>query len=89
MMVVVFIMFSMGFYGFVSSGKHLLSSLLMLEMMVLSIFFEIMLFMSLSTLYFSLVFLVYSACEGALGLSLMVVMSRLVGGDMFSLWVSI
>jgi NADH-ubiquinone oxidoreductase chain 4L len=89
MVIVGFIMFVMGFYGFVNRGKHLLSSLLILEMMVLRIFFVIIIFISSFILYFALIFLVYSACEGALGLSLIVVISRLVGGDLFSLWVKV
>jgi len=84
-----FLIFFMGLYGFVTRRKHLLSNLLMLELIVLSVFYLLVLVLGQRIMFISLVFLVFSACEGALGLSLIVVIRRLVGGDLFSLWVKV
>nr|YP_010035956.1 NADH dehydrogenase subunit 4L [Empis separata]QQQ89192.1 NADH dehydrogenase subunit 4L [Empis separata] len=78
-------MFLMGVIVFISNRKHLLSMLLSLEFIVLSLFF--FLFMYLSYLsnesYFSMMFLTFSVCEGALGLSILVSMIRTHGNDYF------
>nr|YP_009711674.1 NADH dehydrogenase subunit 4L [Dasypogon diadema]AYW52663.1 NADH dehydrogenase subunit 4L [Dasypogon diadema] len=70
---------------FVSNRKHLLSMLLSLEYMVLLLFliiFYYLMFMQYES-YFSLVFLTFSVCEGALGLSVLVSMIRTHGNDYF------
>nr|UAM91043.1 NADH dehydrogenase subunit 4L [Illiberis pruni] len=81
----VLFMFIVGNMIFVSKHKHLLIILLSLEFIVLSIFFFLLIYlMSLEyELYFLLVFLVFSVCEGALGLSILVSMIRTHGNDYF------
>nr|YP_009560405.1 NADH dehydrogenase subunit 4L [Peckia australis]QAB06061.1 NADH dehydrogenase subunit 4L [Peckia australis] len=79
------ILFIMGVFTFVSNRKHLLSMLLSLEYIVLSLF--LLLFIYLNTLnfefFFSMMFLTFSVCEGALGLSILVSMIRTHGNDYF------
>nr|AVJ52541.1 NADH dehydrogenase subunit 4L [Odontoscelis fuliginosa] len=72
-----------GVITFCSTRNHLLLALLSLEFMVLSIFYMVMVFMMLYgyELYFSLIFLVFSVCEGALGLSVLVKLVRSQGND--------
>lgn len=72
--------------SFISKRKHLLATLLRLEGLILIIFGSIY-FLSLvflNILNFTLIFLVLTACEGALGLSLLIVVTRSVGGDKFN-----
>nr|YP_009261606.1 NADH dehydrogenase subunit 4L [Evergestis junctalis]AKJ25906.1 NADH dehydrogenase subunit 4L [Evergestis junctalis] len=85
MMWVVLIMFILGNMIFVSKHKHLLIVLLSLEFIVLSIFlFMLMLFsFIIYDMYMLMVFLVFSVCEGALGLSILVSMIRTHGNDYF------
>nr|AIW06194.1 NADH dehydrogenase subunit 4L [Ameletus sp. 1 MT-2014] len=70
---------------FVSKRKHLLATLLSLEFIVLSLY--LCLFSYLvgvgCELYFSMVFLTFAVCEGALGLSILVSMIRSHGNDYF------
>nr|AKF78842.1 NADH dehydrogenase subunit 4L [Euryomma sp. SMD-2015] len=79
------ILFIMGVLTFVSNRKHLLSMLLSLEYIVLSLF--LLLFIYLISLnfeiFFSMMFLTFSVCEGALGLSILVSMIRTHGNDYF------
>nr|AMP43751.1 NADH dehydrogenase subunit 4L [Leptogaster longicauda] len=78
-------LFLMGSLAFVSNRKHLLSMLLSLEFMVLSLFyymFILFMFFNFES-YFSMVFLTFSVCEGALGLSILVSMIRTHGNDYF------
>nr|YP_009567668.1 NADH dehydrogenase subunit 4L [Neoeriocheir leptognathus]QBB87142.1 NADH dehydrogenase subunit 4L [Neoeriocheir leptognathus] len=74
-----------GLWSFVSYNKHLLNSLLSLEFMMLGVFW--LLSSQLSTIgseiYFSLFFLTLAVCEGALGLSLLVLIVRSHGNDYF------
>nr|YP_054479.1 NADH dehydrogenase subunit 4L [Podura aquatica]AAT69341.1 NADH dehydrogenase subunit 4L [Podura aquatica] len=70
---------SMAVYS--SFDKHLLSTLLALESMVLVVFMCVVLVLSLGQGYISLFYLVVSVCEGALGLTLLVEMSRVHGND--------
>nr|YP_010472680.1 NADH dehydrogenase subunit 4L [Carea varipes]UVH65804.1 NADH dehydrogenase subunit 4L [Carea varipes] len=78
-------MFIVGNLIFVSKHKHLLIVLLSLEFIVLSIFFFLLIFFSYIEydLYMLMVFLVFSVCEGALGLSILVSMIRTHGNDYF------
>nr|YP_007627053.1 NADH dehydrogenase subunit 4L [Pyrgacris descampsi]AGC22344.1 NADH dehydrogenase subunit 4L [Pyrgacris descampsi] len=75
-----------GLYIFSSSRKHLLMVLLSLEYIVLSLFMMIViLIISYDYDYFfPVVFLVFSVCEGALGLSILVSMIRSHGNDFFN-----
>nr|YP_009332330.1 NADH dehydrogenase subunit 4L [Eudocima phalonia]API67810.1 NADH dehydrogenase subunit 4L [Eudocima phalonia] len=79
------VMFIVGNLIFVLKHKHLLIVLLSLEFIVLSIFFFLLVFLNYisSDLYLLMVFLVFSVCEGALGLSILVSMIRTHGNDYF------
>lgn len=70
-------------YVFSSVREHLLSSLLSLEFMVLRVFLFFILSIELFGGYYSLIYLIIAACEGALGLSVLIIMSRSYGGDYF------
>nr|YP_009353140.1 NADH dehydrogenase subunit 4L [Brahmaea hearseyi]AOV83399.1 NADH dehydrogenase subunit 4L [Brahmaea hearseyi] len=84
-MMVIFFMFLIGNLIFVSKHKHLLIVLLSLEFIVLSLFFFLLLLLSYMDyeLYMLMVFLVFTVCEGALGLSILVSMIRTHGNDYF------
>nr|AGN52999.1 NADH dehydrogenase subunit 4L [Samia cynthia cynthia] len=84
-LLVIFIMFIIGNLIFVSKNKHLLIVLLSLEFIVLSIFFILLLYLSFIEydMYMLMVFLVFTVCEGALGLSILVSMIRTHGNDYF------
>lgn len=74
-----------GLWSFVSKRKHLLSTLLRLEFIVLRLFFYIFcVFISYFELYFLMYFLTFGVCEGALGLGILVSMIRRHGNDYFS-----
>nr|WCH54220.1 NADH dehydrogenase subunit 4L [Osphya sp. n.] len=79
------LMFISGCVVFSLKRKHLLLMLLSLEFMVLSLYFLMILNLSLfSNEYFMLmVYLTFSVCEGALGLSILVSMVRSYGNDFF------
>nr|YP_009442842.1 NADH dehydrogenase subunit 4L [Phaedyma columella]ATP01317.1 NADH dehydrogenase subunit 4L [Phaedyma columella] len=79
------IMFLFGNMIFVSKHKHLLIVLMSLEFMVLSIFFLMMMYLMMIgySMYMLMAFLVFSVCEGALGLSILVSMIRTHGNDYF------
>nr|AVN67729.1 NADH dehydrogenase subunit 4L [Eurycotis floridana]AVN67740.1 NADH dehydrogenase subunit 4L [Eurycotis opaca] len=83
------IMFFCGIWVFCSNRKHLLVTLLSLEFIVLILF--LMLYIYLNNynyeLFFSMVFLTFSVCEGALGLSILVSMIRSYGNDYFQSYV--
>nr|UBA16555.1 NADH dehydrogenase subunit 4L [Limenitis homeyeri] len=85
MSLIIIIMFMFGNMIFVSKHKHLLIVLMSLEFMVLSIFFLMLLYLMMIdySLYMLMVFLVFSVCEGALGLSILVSMIRTHGNDYF------
>jgi NADH-ubiquinone oxidoreductase chain 4L len=75
----------MGIIVFVSKRKHLLATLLSLEFIVLTLYlflFGYLLNLG-SELYFSIVFLTFAVCEGALGLSVLVSIIRTHGNDYF------
>nr|AIW64773.1 NADH dehydrogenase subunit 4L [Pielomastax soochowensis] len=80
------VMYMCGVYVYSSSRKHLLMVLLGLEYMVLSIYTLIVLYLMLymKSLFFLVLFLVFSVCEGALGLSILVSMIRSHGSDFFN-----
>nr|YP_010715436.1 NADH dehydrogenase subunit 4L [Phalera assimilis]WDE24568.1 NADH dehydrogenase subunit 4L [Phalera assimilis] len=83
--VIFIMMYFIGNLIFVSKRKHLLIVLLSLEFLVLSIFFFMLIFLMLIeyNMYMLMVFLVFSVCEGALGLSILVSMIRTHGNDYF------
>nr|AEH21222.1 NADH dehydrogenase subunit 4L [Himacerus apterus] len=77
------IMILTSLYSFCSLHKHLLLTLLSLEMLVLVVFMMIFLFMNSYNCggYFILMFLTFSVCEGCLGLSILVTLIRCHGND--------
>nr|YP_010954484.1 NADH dehydrogenase subunit 4L [Euparatettix tridentatus]WMV02049.1 NADH dehydrogenase subunit 4L [Euparatettix tridentatus] len=77
------LIFLSGLYVFSSFRKHLLLMLLGLECMVLSIFYYIFLYLMFFdyVYYFLIIFLIFSVCEGALGLSVLVSLIRSCGND--------
>nr|ASM82809.1 NADH dehydrogenase subunit 4L [Neoperla sp. FS-2017] len=79
------LMFMCGAGVFASKRKHLLLTLLSLEFIVLSLFMFLFMYLNLMfyELFFSMVFLTFSVCEGALGLSILVSMIRTHGSDYF------
>nr|UOU85184.1 NADH dehydrogenase subunit 4L [Cephalops aeneus] len=79
------ILVMMGAIVFVSGYKHLLSMLLSLEYIVLSLFMLLLLYLNMNDfqMFFSMMFLTFSVCEGALGLSILVSMIRTHGNDYF------
>nr|YP_010026193.1 NADH dehydrogenase subunit 4L [Oxytauchira flange]QOQ37037.1 NADH dehydrogenase subunit 4L [Oxytauchira flange] len=75
-----------GVYVFSSKRKNLLMVLLSLEYIVLSLFLLIVVFLIDYDYdyFFPVIFLVFSVCEGALGLSILVSMIRSHGNDFFN-----
>lgn len=84
--VFVLYLFFIGLLAFVSRRKHLLSTLLSLEFIVLSLFILLFIFLNILNyeLYFSIIFLTFRVCEGALGVSILVSMIRTHGNDYFN-----
>jgi NADH-ubiquinone oxidoreductase chain 4L len=72
-----------GLIIFCSKREHLLTMLLRLEYIILSLYFIINLLLQEGDIYFSLIFIVFTACEGALGLSILIVIRRSYGSDYF------
>nr|YP_010326956.1 NADH dehydrogenase subunit 4L [Chorodna fulgurita]UNP54204.1 NADH dehydrogenase subunit 4L [Chorodna fulgurita] len=85
MYVIIIFMFIIGNLIFISKYKHLLIVLLGLEFMVLSVFFFFLMYLLMLNyeMYMLMVFLVFSVCEGALGLSILVSLIRTHGNDYF------
>nr|UKE80173.1 NADH dehydrogenase subunit 4L [Pyrota palpalis] len=79
------LMFFCGLLMFSLKRKHLLLILLSIEFMVLSLYFNIFCYLSVlsNDYFFSMIFLTFSVCEGALGLSVLVSMIRTHGNDYF------
>lgn len=80
-----YLLFFLGILVFISNQKHLLSILLSLEFIILRLFTSIIFFFNLFMFesYFSIIFLVFRVCEGALGLSILVSLVRTHGNDYF------
>lgn len=79
------IMFIIGLIVFISNRKHLLSILLSLEYLVLRLFLFLFIYLNYLNyeVYFRIIFLTFSVCEGALGLSILVSIIRTHGNDYF------
>nr|URX53690.1 NADH dehydrogenase subunit 4L [Bifiditermes nr. madagascariensis] len=77
--------FFCGIWSFSSNRKHLLATLLSLEFMVLVLFVTAYFYLCVFgyEFYFVMLFLVFSVCEGSLGLSILVSMIRGFGNDYF------
>nr|ARH53788.1 NADH dehydrogenase subunit 4L [Cortodera humeralis] len=86
------LMFFSGLIVFTLKRKHLLLMLLSLEFIVLSLYLNLFIYLSMMSFeyFFSMIFLTMSVCEGALGLSILVLMIRTHGNDYImsfsSLW---
>nr|ALO70268.1 NADH deshydrogenase subunit 4L [Aleochara sp. 2 EF-2015] len=78
-------MYFMGLIVFSMKRKHLLLMLLSLEFIILSLYFNMFIYLSnfVFEYYFCMLFLTMSVCEGALGLSILVSMIRMFGNDYF------
>lgn len=79
-------LFFLGVITFVINRKHLLSTLLSLEFIVLSLFLIVLLFLRFFNyeFYFRIFFLTFRVCEGALGISILVSIIRTHGNDYFN-----
>nr|AML26486.1 NADH dehydrogenase subunit 4L [Staphylinidae sp. BMNH 1274658] len=86
LMFIFFCMYFCGLLVFCLKRKHLLLMLMSLEFIILSLFLGLLLNLSnySNELYFSMIFLTMSVCEGALGLSVLVSLIRSYGNDYFS-----
>nr|AVE15655.1 NADH dehydrogenase subunit 4L [Phyllothelys sp. 2 JZ-2017] len=84
MLMIFYIMFFCGLFVFSFKHKHLLMILLSLEFIVLILFIMMYYYLMMmdGELYMTMFFLTFAACEGALGLSILVSMIRTHGNDM-------
>lgn len=84
-MLIIFFIFIVGNLIFVFKHKHLLIILLRLEFIVLRIYIIIIIYLRYVEfdMYILIVFLVFSVCEGALGISVIVSLIRTHGNDYF------
>nr|APX40950.1 NADH dehydrogenase subunit 4L [Galeruca luctuosa] len=82
-MYLLMMMFFSGALMFVLNRKHLLMMLLSLEFIVISLYFSMFFYLSNMTYeyFFSMIYLTMSVCEGALGLSMLILMVRVHGND--------
>nr|QTH79143.1 NADH dehydrogenase subunit 4L [Taxoblenus sinicus] len=80
-----FLLFFLGFLSFCSNRVHLLMILLSLEFVVLIIYLLLIFYLTYfeMEMFFSMMFLVFSVCEGVLGLSILIMMVRFHGNDYF------
>nr|AML26539.1 NADH dehydrogenase subunit 4L [Staphylinidae sp. BMNH 1274696] len=80
-----YFMYLSGILMFSLKRKHLLLMLLSLEFIVLSLYFNMLIYLSMMNFefYFCMIFLSMSVCEGVLGLSLLVSLIRSHGNDYF------
>nr|UFR82990.1 NADH dehydrogenase subunit 4L [Xylotrupes beckeri intermedius]UFR83003.1 NADH dehydrogenase subunit 4L [Xylotrupes beckeri]UFR83029.1 NADH dehydrogenase subunit 4L [Xylotrupes sumatrensis] len=78
-------MYFMGLMSFCVKRKHLLLMLLSLEFVMLSLYFNLYLYLMYFNyeFYFSMIFISMSVCEGALGLAILVSMVRTHNNDYF------
>nr|AXS65887.1 NADH dehydrogenase subunit 4L [Bostrichoidea sp. 4 KM-2017] len=79
-------MYFFGLISFVLKRKHLLLMFLSLEFIVIILYFGLCLYfnMFLYENFFLMIFLTFSVCESALGLSILVLMIRYYGNDYFN-----
>nr|QZP41066.1 NADH dehydrogenase subunit 4L [Geoscapheus robustus] len=82
------ICFFCGIWVFSSNRKHLLVTLLSLEFIVLILYSVLFNYLNVFNfeLFFMMIFLTFSVCEGVLGLSLLVSMIRSYGNDFFNIY---
>nr|AOY39912.1 NADH dehydrogenase subunit 4L [Curculionidae sp. BMNH 1039956] len=85
-------MFISGLFIFSFKYKHFLYLLIGLEFMVISLYLYFFIYLGVveNNYFLSLIYLTFSVCEGALGLSMLIMMMRDSGSDMiksfFMLW---
>nr|VFU78705.1 NADH dehydrogenase subunit 4l [Proasellus jaloniacus] len=72
-------LFLAGVLSFISNSKHLLAALISLEYMVLVLFTMMAIFYQVTMI--SMAFLTISVCEGALGLSVLVIFAQSYGSE--------
>lgn len=85
MLIVSFIIYFSGIIVFSLKRKHLLLILLSLEFIILSLYFNLFIYLRNFNyeFYFCIIFLTIRVCEGALGLSILVSIIRTHGNDYF------
>nr|QLX47605.1 NADH dehydrogenase subunit 4L [Eutomostethus vegetus] len=78
-------MFFMGVYSLCVNRFHLLMILMSLEYIILIIYLQLIIYLNffLMEVFFSMFFLVFSVCEGVLGLSILINMVRIHSNDHF------
>nr|YP_009178825.1 NADH dehydrogenase subunit 4L [Agasicles hygrophila]ALJ78620.1 NADH dehydrogenase subunit 4L [Agasicles hygrophila] len=83
MLMYMFIVYIFGIISFILSRNYLLLMLLSLEFVVISLYFNMMYYFSFLNyeLFFSMIFLTMSVCEGALGLGILIMMVRVHGNN--------
>nr|UBN08779.1 NADH dehydrogenase subunit 4L [Macropanesthia kraussiana] len=84
----ILICFFSGIWVFSSNRKHLLTTLLSLEFIVLVLYMILFNYLNMFNfeLFFMMIFVTFSVCEGALGLSILVSMIRSYGNDFFNIY---
>nr|QBM07999.1 NADH dehydrogenase subunit 4l [Magicicada septendecim] len=77
------IMFVSGTASLCLNRKHVMMSLLSLELMILSLFcmFSVFLLIELNDMYMLMILLTFSVCEGVVGLSSLINLIRSHGND--------
>nr|YP_009440931.1 NADH dehydrogenase subunit 4L [Hydromanicus wulaianus]AHC32061.1 NADH dehydrogenase subunit 4L [Hydromanicus wulaianus] len=82
------LMFFIGNYMLISNRKHLLNMLLSLEFLMLILMFILFFYLAeiMNDIYFLMMFLVMMVCEGVLGVSILVVLIRMMGSDYFQIF---
>lgn len=70
-----------GFLRFSLKSRNVLKILIRMEFMVLMIFFCLIISVNKQFIFISLFFLIFRVCEGALGLTILVSIARVYGGD--------
>nr|WRK67347.1 NADH dehydrogenase subunit 4L [Halter nutans] len=85
MNLIMMVMFISGCLSYSLKRKHLLSMLISLEYIVISLFFFLIIYLMNYNFehFFSMIFLTFSVCEGALGLGILVMVVRTHGNDYF------
>nr|ALO76330.1 NADH deshydrogenase subunit 4L [Brachynopus latus] len=85
LMIFSILMYFSGLVMFCLKRKHFLLMLMSLEIIVLSLYFNILIYLSLYNyeFYCSMIFLIMSVCESVLGLSILVSLIRTHGNDYY------
>nr|YP_002735040.1 NADH dehydrogenase subunit 4L [Malcus inconspicuus]ABZ02056.1 NADH dehydrogenase subunit 4L [Malcus inconspicuus] len=83
---IIMMMFMSGVLSFCMFRNHILNVLFSLEYLVVTVFFVFYLYLLMMgyDLYYILIYLVFSVCEGALGLGVLVNMICMHGNDYLS-----